>query len=99
MFCLEFATSTQAHITRYLSMHKMNIMYFVSTQRYGLLLELQEAARRREIEMELHTREQRPDLKLVGSKPRFMKVFVDHLLGATILADMAIWRRIPSNRP
>ena len=51
-FCPEFA-SEQAQMTRYLSMLKTDIYQFVSTQRCDTLLELQEAARRRELEIEL----------------------------------------------
>ena len=46
-------------MSRYLSMLKRDIRQFVSTQRCETLLELQEAARRRELEIELHLREQR----------------------------------------
>lgn len=59
LFCPEFAACKQAQMTRYLSMLKKDIRQFVSTQHYGTLVELQEASRRREIELELHTREQR----------------------------------------
>ena len=59
MFFPEFVASEQAQMTRYMSILKIDIRQIVSTQRYGLLVELQEAARRWEIEMELHTREQR----------------------------------------
>ena len=52
MFCLEFA-SEQARMTRYLSMLKTDIRQFVATQRCDTLLDLQEAARRRELEIEL----------------------------------------------
>ena len=61
MFCLEFG-SEQAQVTCYLRMLKKDISQFVSTQRYDTLLEMQEAARRREIEIELQTREQRRTL-------------------------------------
>ena len=53
MFYLEFDTSKQAQMTRYLSMLKTEIGQFVSTQRYSSLLEMQEAARRRHIEIDL----------------------------------------------
>ena len=59
LFCPEFATSKQAQMTWYLIMLKMNIYQFVSTQRYGTLMELKEAVRRNEIEMALQGREQR----------------------------------------
>ena len=52
MFWPEFA-SEQSQMTRYLSMLKTDIRQFVSTQRCDTLLELQEAARRRELEIEL----------------------------------------------
>ena len=48
-------------MTRYLSMPKMDIHQFVSTQCYGTLVELQEAASRQDIELELQTRERRQD--------------------------------------
>ena len=46
-------------MTRYLSLLKINIRQFVATQRCDTLLELQEVARRRELEIELQLREQR----------------------------------------
>ena len=58
MFCPEFA-SEQAQMSRYLSMLKRDIRQFVSAQRCETLLELQEAARRRELEIELQMRELR----------------------------------------
>ena len=66
MFCPEFA-SEQAQMTRYLSMLKRDIRQFVSMQRCETLLELQEAARRRELEIELQLRELRQ--ALVQSQP------------------------------
>ena len=56
MFCLEFA-SEQAQMTRYLSMLKTDIRQFVSTQRCDILLELQEAAGRRELQIEFQLKE------------------------------------------
>ena len=56
MFCPEFV-SDQAQMTRYLRMLKMEIRHFVATQRCDTLLELQEAARQRELEIELQLRE------------------------------------------
>ena len=47
----------QAQMTCYVSMLKTNIRQFIPTQRYDTLLELQEAARRRELKIELHLRE------------------------------------------
>ena len=58
MFCPEFA-SGQAQMSRYLSMLKRDIRQFVSAWRCETLLELQEAARRRELEIELQLRELR----------------------------------------
>ena len=52
MFCLEFA-SEQAQLTRYMSMLNNDNREFVPTQRCDTLLELQEAARRLELEIEL----------------------------------------------
>ena len=57
MFCPEFA-SEQAQMTHYLSILKNDIRQFVSTQRCETLLELQEDARRRELEIEMQLREQ-----------------------------------------
>ena len=48
-------------MTQYLSMLKMDIRQFVSTQRYGSLAKLQHASRRREIEIKTHVREQCQD--------------------------------------
>ena len=45
-------------MTHYLSMLKIDIRQFVSTQRYGSFLELQEAARWCDIEMVLQTKDQ-----------------------------------------
>ena len=56
MFCLEFALE-QAQMTRYLSMLKTDIRQFVSSQQCDTLLELQEEARRRELEIELQLRD------------------------------------------
>ena len=58
MFCPKFAFE-QAQMTRYLSMLKIDICQFVSSQRCDTILKLQEAARRRELEIELQLREQR----------------------------------------
>ena len=58
MFFLKF-TSKQVQMTRYLGMLKTNIRQFVATQRCSMLLELQEATRRRELEIELQLREER----------------------------------------
>ena len=46
-------------MTRYLSMLKIDIRQFISTQRCDTLLELQEAARQLEIYIEFQLREQR----------------------------------------
>ena len=40
MLCLEFVASDQAQMTHYLTMLKTEIRKFVSTQRYGTLLEI-----------------------------------------------------------
>ena len=61
MFFTNFGASEQAQMTRYLSMLKTDIWQFVSTQCYGSLLDFHEDTRRREIDMELHTKEQRQD--------------------------------------
>ena len=61
LLCPDFAASEQAQMTRYLSMIKTYIYQFVSTQRYATLMELQEALRMEEIEMELQAREWRQD--------------------------------------
>ena len=52
MFFAEFA-SEQAQMTCYLHMLKTDIRQFIATQRCDTLLYLQEAARRRELEIEL----------------------------------------------
>lgn len=59
LFRPEFAASDLAKMTQYLSMLKTDIRQFVSTLRYGTLMELQEATRSREIELHLQTRERR----------------------------------------
>ena len=53
---MSFVASEQAQMTRYLSMLKTEIRHFVSTQHYSLLIEMQEVARRCEIEIDLYTR-------------------------------------------
>ncbi|XP_023747807.1 uncharacterized protein LOC111896008 [Lactuca sativa] len=58
MFCPEFALE-HAQMTRYLSMLKTDIRQFVATQRCDTLLELQKAARWRELNHEMQLREQR----------------------------------------
>ena len=62
LFCPEFFATEQAQMTWYLSMLKMYILQFVSSQCYGTLVELQEAAGRREIDLELQVRERRQAL-------------------------------------
>ena len=57
MFFLEFAFE-QDQMTHYLSMLNMDIQQFVATQRCDTLLDLQEAVRRRVLEIELQLREQ-----------------------------------------
>ena len=57
MFYPEFS-SEQAQITRYLSMLKIDIRQFMATQRCDTLLELKEAARQWELEIELQLRGQ-----------------------------------------
>ena len=56
MFCLEFV-SEKSQMTRYLSMLKTDVRQFVATQRCDTLLDLQEATRRRELELELQLKE------------------------------------------
>ena len=56
IFFPEFA-SEQSQMTRYLSMLKTDIRQFVATQRCETLLDLQEAARRPELELELQLKE------------------------------------------
>ena len=46
-------------MSHYFIMLKTEIKQFVSTQRYGTLLEMQEAAKRHEIESHFQSREQR----------------------------------------
>ena len=56
LFCHEFVASEQAQMTQYLSMLKKEIHHLLSTQRYGTLVELHEAAKRWEIELEFQAR-------------------------------------------
>ena len=56
MFFLKFSLE-QSQMTCYLSMLKTDTRQFVSTQWCDTLLELQEAARRRELKIELQLRE------------------------------------------
>ena len=58
MFLPEFA-SEQSQMNRYLSMLKTDIRHFVATHRCETLLDLQEAARRHELVIELQLKEQR----------------------------------------
>ena len=69
MFCPKFA-SEQAQMICYLSMLKTNICQFVATQRCDTLLELQEAARRHELEIELQLREQGLAFQLTAEEAR-----------------------------
>ncbi|XP_052626750.1 uncharacterized protein LOC111890364 [Lactuca sativa] len=73
MFHPEFAASKQAQMTRYLSMLKTEIRQFVSTQHYGLLLEMQEASRQCEIEIDLQTKELRLALTQLQPTPKWFK--------------------------
>lgn len=61
IFCPEFVDSDKAQMTRYFSVLKMDIRRFVATHNYVSLLELQEASRKCDIEMELQLRERRSD--------------------------------------
>ena len=79
MFCLKFA-SVQAQMSRYMSMLKRDIRQFVSTQRCETLLELQEAAWRRELEIELQMRDQRQAPAQSQPVPKRSKI-VDSRLG------------------
>ena len=79
MFCPEFA-SKQTQMSRYLSMLKRDTRQFVSTQRCETLLELQEAARWRELEIELQLRELRQAPVQSQSAPKRSKT-VDSRVG------------------
>ena len=57
MFFPEFSASDQAQMTRCLSIRKTDIRQFISTQCYGLFLDMQEATRCYKNEMELQMRE------------------------------------------
>ena len=59
LFYPEFVALEQAQMTRYLSMLKTDIRQFVYTHRYASLAELQDDARRREIEIEIKAKELR----------------------------------------
>ena len=77
MFCPKFATSKQAQMTWYLSMLKTDIRQFVSTQRYGTIVELQEAVSRRKIKMELQVRKRRQ--ALVQTQPVAKQFKLDYV--------------------
>ena len=53
MFLPKFAASEQGQMTQYLSRLTTDIRQFMSTQRYGSLVDFQEAVKRREIGMEI----------------------------------------------
>ena len=72
MFCPEFAFE-QVRMTRYLSMLKTDIRQFVATLHCDTLLDLQEATRRCELEIELQLREQRQATKQSQSAPKWSK--------------------------
>ena len=69
MFGLGFAFE-QTQMTRYLSMLKTDIRQFVATQRCDTVLELQEVAMRRELEIELQLKEQRQALTQSQPAPK-----------------------------
>ena len=58
LFCPKFAASEQAQITWYLIMIKKDIRQLMSIWRYSNLANLQDATRKREIEIEIQMREQ-----------------------------------------
>ena len=60
-------------MTRYLSMLKTDIRQFVATLHCDTLLDLQEATRRCELEIELQLREQRQATKQSQSAPKWSK--------------------------
>ena len=57
MFCPEHVSIEQACMSRYLSILRRDIREFVANSSYSTLAKLQPNARRREIELELQTRE------------------------------------------
>lgn len=59
LLCPEYGASEEFQMSYYLSIPKMEICEFVSTQRYGSLSELQSFTRKREIQIETQTREKR----------------------------------------
>ena len=77
MFCLEYASTKQERMTRYLSMLKKDIREFVTNSQYrtlvGLqyrtLVGLQSNARRREIELKLQVRETELDTHMRDRRP------------------------------
>ena len=57
LFCPEHVSTEQARVTQYLSILRRDIQEFVANSSYWTLAELQNNARRREIELEIQTRE------------------------------------------
>ena len=58
LFCPEHMSTEQAHVSRYLSILRRDIREFMANSSYHTLAKLQTNARRREIELELQTREE-----------------------------------------
>ena len=94
-----FFTSEQAQMTPYLSMLKTNTYQFVSTQRYGSLAELPEAARRREIEMELQSRDPRQALPIHSQQRRGSHPVIQDLeaRGVLLVESAARFTRVLSD--
>ena len=57
--CPKYVSLEQVKMSRYMSMRKDDIREFVSNNRYKTLTEMQEHAKRREIELETQTKEKR----------------------------------------
>lgn len=62
LFCPKYSALEKAQMAPYLSMLKIEIRQFVSTQRYSILFELKDVSRRWEIEIEIQNMEERQDL-------------------------------------
>lgn len=59
LFCPEYASLKKVKMYRYMSILKTVIRVFIANNRYKTLAEMQDHAKRREIELEIHKKEKR----------------------------------------
>ena len=69
LFSPEYASTDQAWMTQYMSMLKKRIREFVTKTQYRSLAELQSNAMRREIKLEIQTRENEEEVQKTKRRP------------------------------